>query len=102
MRQMGWKKVAALSEEDHKYADYITAVQDLVEKDGLSFVANRNIPNDAKLPLAQVIRFPPPPHRCQFLEFIIIIELLLSLLWKLRQRQSAILTPKIHHANKAA
>lgn len=61
MRQMGWKKVAALSEEDHKYADYITAVQDLVEKDGLSFVANRNIPNDAKLPLAQVIRFPPPP-----------------------------------------
>jgi hypothetical protein len=55
MKELGWKKVAALTEEGHKYADYISAVQDLVEKDGISFVVNRNIPNDAKLSMTQVL-----------------------------------------------
>lgn len=54
LMEMGWRRIAALTEEGHKYADYIPSLQDLTEKYGTTFVANRNIPNDAAPRMASV------------------------------------------------
>ncbi|XP_069698476.1 uncharacterized protein [Periplaneta americana] len=46
LQQLGWRQVAALTEDGQKYTEYISHMQDLLQANGITFVANRKFPRD--------------------------------------------------------
>ena len=48
LQMLGWRKVASLTEEGQQYSDYIPALQDRLQNNGIEFVVNRKFPEDAK------------------------------------------------------
>ena len=47
MRALGWRKVAALTQDGAKYSDYMSTLQDEMEKNGeMEFIMNRKFPKD--------------------------------------------------------
>ncbi|CAG0879002.1 unnamed protein product [Darwinula stevensoni] len=44
LQQLGWKRVASLTEDGEKYAEYLSQLQDLLEANKISFIANRKFP----------------------------------------------------------
>jgi hypothetical protein len=47
-QKLGWEQVAALTEDGQKYTEYISHMQDLLQANGITFVANRKFPRDRK------------------------------------------------------
>ncbi|PNF24229.1 hypothetical protein B7P43_G15826 [Cryptotermes secundus] len=45
-QKLGWEQVAALTEDGHKYTEYISHTQDLLQANGITFVVNRKFPRD--------------------------------------------------------
>ncbi|KAF2904495.1 hypothetical protein ILUMI_01678, partial [Ignelater luminosus] len=45
-RQLGWKRVAALTEDGQKYTEYISHMEGLLVKEGISFIANTKFPRE--------------------------------------------------------
>ncbi|XP_018331316.1 uncharacterized protein LOC108741146 [Agrilus planipennis] len=45
-KKFGWKRVAALTEDGQKYTEYISQMQDMVEKEGISFITNTKFPKE--------------------------------------------------------
>jgi ABC-type branched-subunit amino acid transport system substrate-binding protein len=45
-QHLGWKRVASLTEEGQKYAEYVSHLQDLLQEHKIAFVANRKFPKD--------------------------------------------------------
>ena len=43
MQELGWKRVAVLSEKGRKFEDYISALQAHAESNGITFLAVRKI-----------------------------------------------------------
>ncbi|KAH1013429.1 atrial natriuretic peptide receptor 2 [Dendroctonus ponderosae] len=41
-----WKRVAALTEDGQKYTEYISLMQDELEKNGITFIANKKFPRE--------------------------------------------------------
>ncbi|XP_067007078.2 uncharacterized protein [Anabrus simplex] len=46
LKKMGWKRVAALTEDGQKYTEYISHLQDSLHAEGIAFVHNRKFPRD--------------------------------------------------------
>ena len=46
-RQLGWQKVAALTQDGAKYSDYISALQDEFQNNDIEFVMNRKFPKES-------------------------------------------------------
>lgn len=46
LKKMGWKRIAALSEDGQKYTEYISHMQALLEKQGTTFIANIKFPRE--------------------------------------------------------
>lgn len=46
LKKMGWNKIAALSEDGQKYTEYISHMQALLVKQGISFIANIKFPRE--------------------------------------------------------
>ncbi|XP_064467335.1 atrial natriuretic peptide receptor 2-like [Ornithodoros turicata] len=44
--EMRWHRVAALTEEGHKYSEYINLLQDDMHKHGMNFLTNRKFPHE--------------------------------------------------------
>ncbi|KAJ8975821.1 hypothetical protein NQ317_003857 [Molorchus minor] len=42
----GWRRLAALTEDGQKYTEYITLMQDDLEKNSISFIANKKFPKE--------------------------------------------------------
>jgi hypothetical protein len=47
LQRIGWRKVAALTEEGQQYSDYIPALQDKLQNNKIEFVMNRKFPAEA-------------------------------------------------------
>lgn len=47
LQKLGWRKVAALTQEGQQYSDYISALQDKLQNSGIEFVMNRKFPAEA-------------------------------------------------------
>lgn len=45
-KKLGWKRVAALTEDGQKYTEYISLMQDLLEKNNIKFIANKKFPRE--------------------------------------------------------
>ncbi|OXA51550.1 Gamma-aminobutyric acid type B receptor subunit 1 [Folsomia candida] len=45
-QHLGWTRVASLTEEGQKYAEYVSHLQDLLQEHKIAFVANRKFPKD--------------------------------------------------------
>ncbi|KAG8222593.1 hypothetical protein J437_LFUL002585 [Ladona fulva] len=45
-KELGWSRVAALTEDGQKYTEYISHLQDLLQANGIHFVSNRKFPRD--------------------------------------------------------
>ncbi|CAL8112812.1 unnamed protein product [Orchesella dallaii] len=45
-RQLSWTRVASLTEEGQKYAEYVSSLQDLLQENHIAFIANRKFPKD--------------------------------------------------------
>uniref|UniRef100_A0A224XI24 Gamma-aminobutyric acid type B receptor subunit 2 n=1 Tax=Panstrongylus lignarius TaxID=156445 RepID=A0A224XI24_9HEMI len=45
-KELNWKRVASLTEDGTKYTEYISLTQDLLQKNDITFVANRKFPQD--------------------------------------------------------
>uniref|UniRef100_V5IB68 Gamma-aminobutyric acid type B receptor subunit 2 n=2 Tax=Ixodes ricinus TaxID=34613 RepID=V5IB68_IXORI len=43
---MSWRRVAALTEDGHKYSEYLNLLHDDMQKRGLTFITNRKFPHD--------------------------------------------------------
>lgn len=46
LKELGWTRVASLTEDGTKYTEYISHTQDLLQANGIYFVANRKFPHD--------------------------------------------------------
>lgn len=46
LQELEWKRVASLTEDGTKYTEYISHTQDLLQANGINFVANRKFPHD--------------------------------------------------------
>lgn len=58
MKQMNWKRVAALTEDGQKYTEYLSLMQNLLADNGISFIANVKFPRERKmLPMTPVSTF---------------------------------------------
>ena len=44
IKELGWNKVAALTQDGEKYSDYISTLQDTFQKHQINFVLNRKFP----------------------------------------------------------
>ncbi|KAK9754400.1 Receptor family ligand binding region [Popillia japonica] len=49
MKQMNWKRVAALTEDGQKYTEYLSLMQNLLADNGISFIANVKFPRERKM-----------------------------------------------------
>ena len=47
LQRIGWRKVAALTQEGQQYSDYIPALQDKLQNNNIEFVMNRKFPAEA-------------------------------------------------------
>lgn len=45
-KYFNWKQVAALTEDGQKYTEYISLMQDDLEKNGITFIANKKFPRE--------------------------------------------------------
>ncbi|XP_022900900.2 uncharacterized protein [Onthophagus taurus] len=45
LKKLNWKRVAALTEDGQKYTEYISYTQNLLESNGITFIANSKFPN---------------------------------------------------------
>lgn len=45
-KYFGWKRVAALTEDGQKYTEYISLMQDDLEKNNIKFIANKKFPRE--------------------------------------------------------
>ncbi|KAK9510835.1 hypothetical protein O3M35_005535 [Rhynocoris fuscipes] len=45
-KALNWKRVASLTEDGTKYTEYLSVTQDLLQKNSITFVANRKFPQD--------------------------------------------------------
>jgi len=55
LEKLGWKRVAALTEDGQKYTEYISHMQDYMQQNGIVFVANRKFPRErGELAMSQV------------------------------------------------
>ncbi|KAJ8916169.1 hypothetical protein NQ315_016308 [Exocentrus adspersus] len=45
-QRFGWKRVAALTEDGQKYTEYISLMQDDLEKNNIKFIANKKFPRE--------------------------------------------------------
>ncbi|KAM7283533.1 atrial natriuretic peptide receptor 2-like [Ixodes scapularis] len=43
---MNWRRVAALTDDGHKYSEYLNLLHDDMQKRGLTFITNRKVPHD--------------------------------------------------------
>lgn len=46
LEALQWRRVAALTEDGHKYSEYLNLLQDDMQKRGFNFVTNRKFPHD--------------------------------------------------------
>ncbi|XP_040568562.1 uncharacterized protein [Lepeophtheirus salmonis] len=46
LKKLGWNRVASLTQDGHKYSEYISHLQDTLQADGISFITNRKFPRD--------------------------------------------------------
>ncbi|KAH9362318.1 hypothetical protein HPB48_002296 [Haemaphysalis longicornis] len=46
LEALQWRRVAALTEDGHKYSEYLNLLHDDMQKLGLTFIANRKFPHD--------------------------------------------------------
>jgi hypothetical protein len=46
LEKLGWNRVAALTEDGQKYTEYISHMQDYMQQNGITFVANRKFPRE--------------------------------------------------------
>lgn len=44
-KQLGWKRIAALTKDGQKYTQYITHVESLLSENNITFIANSKFPN---------------------------------------------------------
>ncbi|XP_076336163.1 uncharacterized protein LOC143239183 [Tachypleus tridentatus] len=55
-RQLGWQRVAALTEDGQKYPEYLSLLQDLMQANGMDFITNRKFPRErASLNMTQYL-----------------------------------------------
>lgn len=45
-KEFNWNRVAALTEDGQKYTEYISSMQDELEKNGITFIANKKFPRE--------------------------------------------------------
>lgn len=45
-KELGWKRVAALTEDGQKYTEYIAHMESLLGKEGISFISNTKFPRE--------------------------------------------------------
>lgn len=45
-QELGWKRVAALTEDGQKYTEYIAHMESLLEREGISFISNTKFPRE--------------------------------------------------------
>ena len=57
MQELGWKRVAVLSEKGRKYEDYISALQAHAESNGITFLAVRKILSNTSFEVKSQILF---------------------------------------------
>jgi hypothetical protein len=43
-KKFGWSKVASLALDGHKYSEYISHLQDVLQTHGINFIMNRKFP----------------------------------------------------------
>lgn len=56
LKKLGWNRVAALTEDGQKYTEYISHMQDYMQQNGITFVANRKFPREReRFAMSQVI-----------------------------------------------
>merc|ERR1712083_557503 len=48
LKRLKWKNVASITEDGHKYTQYITKLRDILEKHGITFISKREFQKDAK------------------------------------------------------
>lgn len=41
LQKLGWNRVASLTQDGHRYSEYISHLQDLLQTTGITFVMNR-------------------------------------------------------------
>lgn len=46
LKEMGWNRVAALTEDGQKYTEYISLMHGMLEKQGITFIANTKFPRE--------------------------------------------------------
>ncbi|CAH0557671.1 unnamed protein product [Brassicogethes aeneus] len=46
MQHFHWKRVAALTEDGQKYTEYISSMQDVLDKENISFITNKKFPRE--------------------------------------------------------
>ena len=47
LKALGWRKVAALTQDGAKYSDYMSTLQDEFKNNNMEFIMNRKFPKDA-------------------------------------------------------
>ena len=47
LQKLGWRKVAALTQDGAKYSDYMSELQDKFQKNNIEFIMNRKFPKEA-------------------------------------------------------
>ena len=47
LRKLGWSKVASLTQDGHKYSEYISHLQDFLQTHGVNFIMNRKFQGSA-------------------------------------------------------
>lgn len=58
-RELGWKRVAALTEDGQKYTEYISHMEDLLQQQGIAFIANTKFPRERDVAvMTRVSSFP--------------------------------------------
>ena len=45
-QKLGWSYVASLTQDGHKYSEYISHLQDMLQKNEINFIMNRKFRED--------------------------------------------------------
>ena len=48
LQKLGWSHVASLTQDGHRYSEYVSHLQDILHKNNVKFIMNRKFPRDAK------------------------------------------------------
>lgn len=46
LQRLGWRRMAALTEDGQKYTEYLSHLQDLLQAHNLTFITHRKFPRD--------------------------------------------------------